>query len=61
MSKEIVMEDVSSISLEAMEVVEKGLRGFGIALTPEQEDAVFVPMKDAVEKIAGYPDYRSCN
>jgi len=58
MNKEIAMEDVSTISLAAMKAIEDGLKEFGITLTPEQEDEVYVPMSEKVEKLAGYPDYR---
>jgi hypothetical protein len=58
MSKEIMMEDVGSISLAAMQVIEDQLKEFGITMTPEQEDLVFIPMRDAIERIAGCPDYR---
>lgn len=57
----IAMEDVKSIAVDAMEVIQKELKVFGIVLTPEQEDEIYVPMCDAIEKIAGYPDYRSHN
>lgn len=57
-AKEIAMEDVSTISLAAMKAIEDGLKEFGITLTPEQEDEVYVPMSEKVEKLAGYPDYR---
>ena len=61
MSKEIAMEDVGSISLEAMKVIQDGLKEYGIELTAEQEDDLFVPMKDTIERIAGNPDYRNYN
>jgi hypothetical protein len=58
MSKEIAMEDVHSIGLEAMSLVEKRLKEFGIELPVGQDDEIYVPMTDAIEKIAGYPRYR---
>lgn len=59
MSKEIAMEDVRSIGLDAMAVIEAKLKEFGITLTDGQDDEIYVPMVAAIEKIAGYPDYRS--
>jgi hypothetical protein len=61
MSKDMAMEDVHSIGLAAMEAIQIGLREFGITLTPEQEDKIYTPMCDELEKVAGYPDYRSHN
>jgi DNA-directed RNA polymerase alpha subunit len=61
MSKDIAMEDVKSIGLDAMKVIQEKLKEFGITLTDEQEDAIYVPMVDAIEKVAGCPDYRSHN
>jgi len=61
MSKTIAMEDVKSIGLEAAQVVQDRLKEFGVELTPEQEDEVYVPLCQVVEKLAGYPDYRNHN
>ena len=52
------MEDVHSIGLDAMKVIEEELKKYGIKMTPEQEDGIYLPMCDAIEKIVGYPDYR---
>ena len=57
MSRQIYMEDVHSISLAAMKVVEDGLKEFDIVLTPEQDDEIYVPLDNTIEKLAGCPDY----
>ena len=59
MSKEAYMEDVRSIALEAMKLVEEKLKEHGIVLTDEQNDEIYVPMCDTIEKFCGYPDYAS--
>lgn len=61
MSKEIHMEDVRAISLEAMELIENRLKEFGIELTDEQDDGIYEPMSAAIERAAGCPDYRNHN
>jgi len=61
MGKEIAMEDVRSIALDAMHVVQEKLKEFGITLTDEQDDEIYVPLADTLERLAGYPDYRSHN
>jgi hypothetical protein len=61
MSKTIAMEDVHSIGLEALKLVKDRLKEYGIELTDAQDDELYVPMCDVMEKLAGYPDYRSHN
>jgi hypothetical protein len=61
MAKEIAMEDVRDISLEVVKLVETKLKEFGIELKDGQDDEIYVPVNNALEKIAGYPDYRSYN
>lgn len=61
MAKEIYMEDVRNISLEAMALIETRLKEFGIELKDGQDDLIYVPMEEAIEKIAGCPDYASHN
>lgn len=61
MSKEIAMEDVHSIGLEALKLVKDRLKEYGIELTDVQDDEIYVPMTDTMEKLAKYPDYRSQN
>lgn len=58
MSKEIHMEDVRDISLAAMEVIQMKFKEFGIELTDEQDDKIYEPMSEAIEMVAGCPDYR---
>ena len=57
MSRPIAMEDVHSIALAAMGVVEEKLKEFDIVLTPEQDDEIYVPLDNTIERLAGYPDY----
>jgi hypothetical protein len=52
------MEDVRSISLEAIDLIETRLRGLGIELKPGEDDELYLPLRDTISKIAGYPDYR---
>ena len=47
---EMHMEDAISISLAAMREIESGLARFGIALSPEEEDKVYVPMVRFIEE-----------
>jgi len=61
MSKQIYMEDISSISLEAMAIIQTKLKEFGIELTPDQEDKIFIPMENSIELICGCPDFRHHN
>ena len=53
----LYMEDVSNISLEAMEVIEKRLKEFNIVLTDKQDDAIYIPLHDMIEKLSN-GDYR---
>lgn len=49
------MEDVHGLALEAMEVIEKGLREYGIELKPGQDDEFYMPMVETIEKYSnGY-------
>jgi len=50
--KEMWMDDVSTISLAAMKTIEDGLKEFGITLTDEQEDEIYVPMLEKLEKFS---------
>ena len=61
MAKEIAMEDVTAISLEAVKLIERRLLEFGIELKPGQDDEIYVPMVETVERLAGCPDYRAHN
>lgn len=58
--KDLYMDDVGSISLAAVELIQERLKKFGITLTPEQEDWFYVPIFDNLEKFSN-GDYRSCN
>lgn len=59
--KEIAMEDVRDIALAVTLMVSDKLKEFGIEMSDEQDDEVYVPVWTAIEKIANYPDYRSHN
>jgi hypothetical protein len=61
MKKDIAMEDVKSIALEAMEHIEQRLKEYGITLADKEDDEIYVPMCNTIEKIAKYPDYRNYN
>lgn len=61
MSKAIAMEDVKSISLEAIELIKAKLKEFGITLTDKQEDQLYCPLVEDLEAVTGYPDYRNHN
>ena len=56
-AKEIYMEDVRAISLEAMALIEGRLKEFGIELKNGQDDQLYVPLCEKIEEIAGSPDY----
>jgi len=58
--KDFYMEDVHSISLAAMKAIEDGLKEYGIVLTPEQEDTIYIPMSNEIEKHCDN-DYRNHN
>ena len=58
--REVFMEDIHSIALAAMKVIEQRLKeDHGIVLTDGQDDFIYIPMEEAIEKICKYPDYRS--
>ena len=46
------MEDVITISLKAFKEIEDGLKLYGITLTPEQEDEIYVPMLNKLEMLS---------
>ena len=50
MNNDMYMEDVATISLDAMREIENGLKKFNITLTPEQEDEFYVPIWEKLEK-----------
>jgi hypothetical protein len=60
MSKELYMDDVQDIALSSFKVIESNLREFGITLTPEQEDEIYVPIVEYLEKFSN-GNYRSYN
>jgi len=54
------MDDVSDLALKAFEVIEQGLKEYGIVLNDEQDDAIYVPIRDMIEKHC-INDYRNYN
>lgn len=61
-TRDAFMEDVHSIALDAMNAIEKRLKDdHKIILTPKQQDLIYIPMSNEIEKICGYPGYRSHN
>ena len=59
-SDSLYMEQVSSISLGAIKVIEDGLKEHGIEMTDEQEDHIFIFIKREVERF-GNGEYRNHN
>ena len=55
------MEDVHSIGLEAIALIKAKLSEFGVELTPEQDDEIYVPLCNTIEKLSNATDYRSYN
>jgi len=54
------MEDVTDLALKAFEVIEEGLRKYGITLNDEQDDAIYVPICNIIETHC-INDYRNHN
>ena len=54
------MEDVTDLALKAFEVIEEGLKKYGITLNDEQDDAIYVPICNIIEKHC-INDYRNYN
>ena len=50
MKKELWMDNVSDIALEATNLVQQRLKEYGIELDAEQEDEVYVPLLNTLEK-----------
>ena len=53
-------EDVRSLALKAFEVIEAGLKEYGIVLEDGQDDELYVPMVETLEKYSN-GDYRHHN
>jgi len=58
--KEIWMDDINSIALEATELIQKRLKEYEIEIKDEQEDEFYVPVFNALEKYTN-GDYRNNN
>ena len=54
------MDDVRSLSVDASDVIEKGLKEYGITLTPEQEDKIHNVIWEVLESVSN-GDYRGYN
>jgi hypothetical protein len=53
--KELWMDDIGTIALEATELIQKRLKEYNIELKEMQEDEFYVPIFNALEK------YSNCN
>ena len=58
--KELWMDDVGDIALEATELIQKRLKEYNIELKDEQEDEFYVPIFNALENYSN-GNYRSEN
>jgi len=56
-SEDLYMEEVTSISLGAMGVIEEGLKKHGITMTDTQEDNIYLFIEREVERF-GNGEYR---
>lgn len=62
MAKEIYMEDIESISFDAVKMIEYRLKEYGVVLPDSiSESEIYDPIFRAIEKLAKYPDYRNHN
>ena len=59
-SDKLYMEQVHSIALDAMKVVEDGLAKYGIKMTDEQEDHIYMFIDREVERFSN-GEYRNYN
>ena len=57
-SDKLYMEDVTSIALEAFELIEKRLKKFGIKIKEGQDDDLYLPIARTIERY-GNGEYRS--
>ncbi len=46
------MEDVQTISLKALSIIETELKKYGIVVPDEELDQIYVPMVDLLEKFS---------
>lgn len=54
------MEDVHSLALKAFAVIEEGLREYGIELEDGEDDEIYIPIDEFIEKFC-VGDYRNHN
>jgi hypothetical protein len=59
-AKELWMDDIGTIALEATELIQKRLKEYNIELKTPQEDEFYVPIRDALEKYSN-GNYRNEN
>jgi len=59
-SDTLYSEEVSSIALGAMDVIEEGLKKHGVTMSGEQEDHIFLFIEKEVERF-GNGQYRNHN
>ncbi len=58
-SNKFYIEDAHSVGLDALELIEITLKDkFGIILTSEEEDSIYIPIEEALEKLSN-GEYRS--
>lgn len=60
MDKQLWMDDISTIAIEATELIQKRLKEHGIDIKDAQEDEFYVPIFAALEKYSN-GDYRHNN
>jgi len=56
-SDDLYMEDVTSIALEALELIENRLEAFGIEILEGQDDDLYLPIVRTIERY-GNGEYR---
>ena len=61
LSKDIYMEDIQSIGLEVLQLIEARLAEYDIRLEKGQDDELYVPIIETLDRITKCPDYRSHN
>jgi len=49
-SDKLYMDDVISIALEAIDLVEKRLKAFGIDIPEDQDDDLYLPLERTIER-----------
>ena len=60
-TKDVFMEDVAKITLDSTEYIIRQLAIHGYTVKPEEEDLIYLPLLDIVDKFFNFPDYRHHN